>query len=254
LDSAIIVFLPTYNERDNIGPLVEQLFSLDLNLSILIVDDQSPDGTGAVADQLVVDHPERVRVIHRSGARGRGRAGIVGLSEAARTSCEYVVEMDADLSHDPAQLPELLDAIQDADVVIGSRYLNGDSVESFGWLRALNSNSARLLSRLLLDLRETDPTSGYRIYRKTVLEDIPWAQLISPGPSIVEELLFYIHRMGAHVKETRITYLRRRSGRSKITPGIILRWIVCLLRIRWVAMRPYDVDSTSLRNGNPCAR
>jgi dolichol-phosphate mannosyltransferase len=121
----VVVFLPTYNESENLPVLVEQIFSLGLDASILIVDDQSPDGTGAVADRWAAAYPDRIWVIHRDGPRGRGSAGIIGLAAAASRACAYVVEMDADLSHDPAQLPLLLEAIEAADVVIGSRYLEG---------------------------------------------------------------------------------------------------------------------------------
>jgi len=203
----------------------------------LVVDDMSPDGTGEVADALAQKYEGRVCVIHRDGPRGRGKAGIAGLSEAARSGCRLVVEMDADLSHDPDDLPRLLEAAQEADVVIGSRYIAGGSAEPFGLLRSLNSKTARWLSVLFLGLNYTDPTSGYRVYRREALERLPWDAMISEGPSIVEETLYYLKRNGARIVERPIFYRQRGAGATKITPWIILRWIAALMRIRQSANR-----------------
>ncbi|RJP31750.1 MAG: polyprenol monophosphomannose synthase [Candidatus Omnitrophota bacterium] len=235
MSQKITVFLPTYNERANLPVMVERLMALGLDLSILIVDDSSPDGTGDAAEQLAAAHAGRIRVIHRDGPRGRGLAGIVGLSEAAKTDCDFVVEMDADLSHEPEEIPRLLQAAEQADVVIGSRYIAGGKAENFGWLRTLNSATARWLSILILGLRFSDPTSGYRIYRREVLAQLPWEGMISPGPSIVEETLYYVKRLNARIVEVPIRYVERKHGSSKITIGIILRWIMTLLKIRWAA-------------------
>ena len=231
-DVELVVFLPTYNERENLALVVERLFELGLDMYILVVDDSSPDGTGDIGDQLAQKYKDRFRIIHRDGPRGRGLAGIVGLREASRMDCQYVVEMDADASHDPDELPRLLDIAQNVDLVIGSRYVEGGSAESFGLFRTLNSKVARFLSVLFLGLNYADPTSGYRIYRRDILEPLPWDKMISPGPSIVEETLFYIKRNKARIVEAPIAYKDRHQGSSKINIGIILRWILTLLRIR----------------------
>lgn len=231
----ITVFLPTYNERENLPLVVNRLFNLGLDLFILVVDDSSPDGTGEIAETLAQQYPNRLRVIHRQNPRGRGLAGVVGLREASRMNCKFVVEMDADASHDPDELPRLLQVVQNADLVIGSRYIEGGSAENFGLLRTLNSKVAKLLTVLFLGLRFADPTSGYRVYRREILEPLPWDRMISPGPSIVEETLYYIQRNGARIVEAPIAYRDRHEGSSKITIGIILRWILTLLRIRWAA-------------------
>jgi dolichol-phosphate mannosyltransferase len=237
MKSDIVVFLPTYNEIENLPIIVEKLFSLDLDLSILIVDDQSPDGTGDAADRLVEKYPDKIQVIHREGPRGRGKAGIVGLREASKLDCRLVVEMDADLSHDPNEMQILLDGINEADMVIGSRYIEGGSAASFGLFRSLNSKTARFLSIVFLGLNYTDPTSGYRVYKKEVLTPLPWDRMVSDGPSIVEETLYYIKRNGAKILEVPIHYKERHSGSTKITPGIIIRWIINLMRIRITAIR-----------------
>ncbi len=238
MKTEIQVFLPTYNERENLPVLVERLFAMGRDMGILIVDDLSPDGTGDVADELARKYEGRVRVIHRDGPRGRGKAGIVGLRELSQADCRLVVEMDADLSHDPDDLPRLLNAANDAGLVIGSRYMEGGSTESFGLLRSLNSKTARFLSVLFLGLNYTDPTSGYRVYRREALENLPWDHMVSDGPSIVEETLYYIKRAGTTIVEVPIAFRERQVGSSKITLGIILRWIVNLLRIRFAAKKP----------------
>lgn len=235
MKETVLVFLPTYNERENLPQVVEQLLALDYDLSILIVDDLSPDGTGDAADQLAEQHPNLVRVIHRDGPRGRGKAGILGLKEASQSKAEYIVEMDADLSHNPAQLPSLMEAAKDHDLVIGSRYIEGGSAESFGIFRMLNSKVAKFLSWLVLGLNQADPTSGYRVYRRGILAKLPWDAMISPGPSIVEETLYYIKRLNGRIIEKPICYEDRRSGSTKITIGIILRWIQTLFLIRSTA-------------------
>lgn len=232
MNSEIVVFLPTYNERDNLPLIAKRLYELGLDLSILVVDDNSPDGTGDVADALAIEYGERFRAIHRLEQRGRGYAGVVGLKEASQSGCRYVVEMDADLSHDPAELPRLLEAAQNADLVIGSRYIEGGGADKFSLMRQLNSKVARGLTVLFLGLHYTDPTSGYRVYRRELLEKLPWERMISPGPSIVEETLLYIQRLGARIVELPIQYRERHSGATKITPGIIGRWIITLLKIR----------------------
>lgn len=237
MKSDILVFLPTYNESENLVAMVEQLFALGYDLSVLVVDDQSPDGTGEIADRLAEQYRGRVRVMHRDGPRGRGYAGAAGLCEASKADCRLVVEMDADLSHRPVDLPGLIAAAAEADVVIGSRYIEGGQAEDFGWFRVLNSKVAKGLTRLFLGLNYTDPTSGYRVFRREALEALPWDCMISPGPSIVEEILYYLQRNGARVIERPITFQERREGQSKLNLWIRIRWIMTMLNIRRTAAR-----------------
>lgn len=232
MNERIVVFLPTYNECENLVGLVERLFALGFNLSVLVVDDKSPDGTGDLADQLASQYNGRVSVMHRKGPRGRGWAGIDGLREASKSECDYVVEMDADLSHLPSDLPRLLQAAQEADLVIGSRYVPGGKTENFSWFRVLNSKVARWLSILFLGLNYTDPTSGFRVYRREALTKLPWDKMISSGPSIVEETLYYLQRNQARIVEAPIYYLERREGRSKLNVWTRVKWIQAMLEIR----------------------
>ena len=228
----ILVFLPTYNEKGNLDRLGEQILSMGPEYSLLIVDDQSPDGTGEIADQLAKEHPGRVEVIHRAPPRGRGLAGRDGLRRASETDGDIIVEMDADFSHRPEDIPKLIEAIQDADVVLGSRYMPGGSTEGFGPRRRLNSRVAGLLSRLALGLRYSDPTSGFRAFRREALASLPWDRFLSDGPSIVGETLYALRKRGYRIAEVPIIFVERRVGESKISPKLILKWIFNLIRIR----------------------
>lgn len=227
-----LVFLPTYNERDNLEPLAEQILSISPEISLLIVDDQSPDGTGEIADRLAGTHAGRVRVIHRPPPRGRGLAGREGLQRASESDCEVVVEMDADFSHRPEDIPKLLETLEGADVVLGSRYMPGGGAVGFGLRRRLNSRVARLLSRWVLGLSYTDPTSGFRAFRREALSSLPWDAFLSDGPTVVEETLYALQKRGYRIVEVPILFVERRVGESKISPGLVLKWIVNLIRIR----------------------
>lgn len=231
-NSRILVFLPTYNERGNLEPLAEQLLSLSPEISLLIVDDQSPDGTGEIADTLARTHPGRVEVQHRPPPRGRGLAGRDGLRRAAETDCDIVIEMDADLSHRPEDIPKLIEALEQADVVLGSRYIPGGGTEGFGFRRRLSSHVAGLLSKWVLGLDYSDPTSGFRAFRREALAALPWDRFISDGPTIVEETLYALRKRGYRIAEVPILFVERRVGESKISPGLVIKWIINLLRVR----------------------
>lgn len=228
-----IVFIPTYNEKDNLRPLVEQILQLKLELQVLIVDDQSPDGTGQIADELVVEYPDRVLVMHRDQPRGRGYAGIAGFQYAATLDTEIILEIDGDLSHQPIFIPDFLDAIKEGDVVIGSRYIKGGDVVGWGWYRKLNSWVANNVARLILGLKFADCTSGFRAFRKEVVQALPWEIMLSPGPSIVEEILYHCTRKNFRIIEIPITFINREQGKSKVSPKLILRWIISLLKVRF---------------------
>jgi len=227
-----LVVIPTYNERENIGPLLREIFELDVELHVLIVDDDSPDGTGQIAEGLKALYP-RLEVMHRYRERGRGKAGIAGFQRALALGADYIIEMDADFSHHPRYIPLMLKEIEDCDVVIGSRAVAGGADIGRSLLRVWITRMANLYIRWLFDLQIRDCTSGYRCFRRKVLETIPLASLRSTGPSIVEEILYYCHRYGFQIREIPIIFTERRKGKSSLTLVKLWQTYLMLHRIRW---------------------
>jgi len=232
----ILALLPTYNERENIEAVLRRLFALPLPLEALVVDDLSPDGTGRIVERLKSQYPGRLEVMHRERPRGRGRAGVAAFQYAARVEgLDWVVEMDADGSHQPRFIPELLQAGDSADVVLGSRYVTGGRVEGWEFLRHLNSRVAGWVARILLGLWVKDPTSGFRLFRHEVVRALPWEQMISDNPSIVEEILYHCKRKGFRIVEVPIVFVDRKQGRSKFSFKLVGRWVLNLWRVRRTA-------------------
>ncbi len=230
-----IVIIPTYNEAANIGPLVKQILSQPGKLDVLIVDDNSPDGTGRLADTLAGDWAVsngRVNVLHRPGKEGLGRAYLAGFAWALKRGYEALIEMDADFSHDPIYLPQLLDAANDADLVLGSRYLNGISVVNWPLQRILLSWGANQYVRRVTGLRANDCTSGFRLYRREVLEAIDLESVTSNGYSFQVEMAFRTHQAGFRIVEVPIVFTERRSGSSKMSRGVIWESILVPLKLR----------------------
>jgi dolichol-phosphate mannosyltransferase len=233
---SILLILPTYNERENLEPLVSAIHSLGIpGLELLIVDDQSPDGTGNIADHLA-EADSTVHVIHRKPPRGRGLAGIEGFLWARDHGYLFAMEMDADFSHPPEFIPSLLAPFEQPqlgiDLVIGSRYIPGGRIEGWPMWRHWNSAVANWMARKVLGLHAKDCTSGYRCFSHRALQAIPWEELTTTGPAIVEEILYHFERAGFSHFEVPITFIERREGHSKVTPMTILRWIRELVRIR----------------------
>ena len=224
-----IVVIPTYNERENIGPLLRAVLAAEERLDALVVDDDSPDGTARVAQELARTTP-RVQILVRYRDRGRGSAGREGFLECLRLGYGLICEMDADFSHNPADIPRLLAAAQDADVVIGSRLVAGGSEEGRTWARTLVTLLASAYLRLALGVpRVRDCTSGFRCFRREALEQANVASLRSRGPSIVTELLFRCRRL--RIREVPIDFRDRRAGRSKFSframrDSLILPWLM----------------------------
>jgi dolichol-phosphate mannosyltransferase len=216
-----VVIIPTYNERENIPPLVEALLRHD-GVRVLVVDDQSPDGTGDVADEVARQHPGRVDVLHRTSKRGFGRSYIDGIKRAIAAGADLICQMDADFSHDPARLPDLLAAAAYADVVIGSRYVPGGAVVNWPRRRRLLSRFANMYVRAVTHVKVRDSTSGYRCWRRDALASLPLDQFVSDGYSFLVEMLFVASRQGRRVAEVPITYVERREGQSKMSRGIII--------------------------------
>ena len=229
--SALVV-VPTYNERENLPVLVEQLMQQP-NVSVLVVDDQSPDDTGAVADALARAYPGRIEVLHRTGARGLGRSYIDGiLTMLARpVQVDVICQMDADLSHDPRHLPSLIAATERADIVIGSRYVPGGDVVNWPKRRRMLSRFANTYIRLVTRLRARDCTSGYRCWRRDALAAIQLASFTSEGYSFLVEMLYAASAARLRFAEVPITFVERRLGESKLTRAVLVESVITPWRL-----------------------
>lgn len=227
----VLVVVPTYNERENLPVLARGVLSLP-GFRMLVVDDGSPDGTGGVADGLAREYPGRVEVMHRTGKRGLGRSYIDGLRHAlANTDAELICQMDADLSHNPEYLPALTAAAANADVVIGSRYLNGVSVVNWPLHRIFLSAFANRYIRAVTRLSPSDCTSGYRCWRREALQRLPLDTMVSDGYAFLVEMLFDADRNGARIAEVPIIFVERRQGQSKLSSNVILESIIMPWRL-----------------------
>lgn len=225
-----IVVVPTYNERENLPVLVEGLMKHE-NVRVLVVDDQSPDGTGDVADALARTFAGRVDVLHRTSRRGFGRSCVDGIAQAVREPVDVVCQMDADLSHDPADLPPIIAASANADVVIGSRYVPGGRIVNWPLRRRVLSRFANSYIRLVTRLTARDCTSGYRCWRREVLAAVPFDHIFSDGYSFLIELLFRAQQRGVRIAEVPITFVERRQGESKLSLGVLVESVVTPWRL-----------------------
>jgi dolichol-phosphate mannosyltransferase len=231
------LILPTFNEAGNVEAVVRaalaQLATTGREHTVLVVDDGSPDGTGEIADRLAGDH-EAVRVLHRASKQGLGRAYLAGFDLALTEGAELVLEMDADFSHDPADLPRLIAAADDADVVLGSRYVQGGGVENWGALRRLLSRAGSIYARTLLRVPVRDLTGGFKCFNRRVLEAIDLTGVHADGYGFQIELTYRAIQAGFSVREIPILFRERREGHSKMTTRIALEavWKVPALRFR----------------------
>jgi dolichol-phosphate mannosyltransferase len=227
-----LIIVPTYNELDNLRPLLEQVFSYAPDTDVLIVDDNSPDGTGKLADEIHEQNP-RVSVLHRSGKQGLGTAYIAGFKYAIAHGYDAAFEMDADFSHDPCYLPDFLKAIEHADLVIGSRYVPGGDTPNWSFLRRFISGGGNLYARLMLDIPVHDCTAGFRCYRREVLESIDLDSIQAQGYAFQVELAYRATRRGYKVVETPIVFMDRRVGKSKMSSTIFFEGFIWVLRTRF---------------------
>ena len=214
-ESRILVTLCTYNERENIGLLVPEIRRSLPHADVLVIDDNSPDGTGRLADELAAADPQ-VRVLHRAGKQGLGSAILAGFREAIRQGYDFVLNMDADFSHDPRYLPALVECMQRADVGIGSRYVPGGGVEGWGISRHFMSQGINWYARLCLRLSTRDNSGAFRCYRVSRLAQIDLDRVRARGYAFQEEILFYCRRAGCRFEEMPIVFRDRRYGTSKI--------------------------------------
>jgi dolichol-phosphate mannosyltransferase len=229
----ICVCLPTYNERQNLEPMVTRLGEILRDEGIvLVIDDSSPDGTGELADRLAGEH-EWVQVLHRPRKEGLGPAYLDGFRRALELGADLVLEMDCDFSHDPADVPRLVRAAQDADLVVGSRYVPGGGTRNWGFLRRLISRGGSLYAQLLLGVPIRDLTGGFKCYRRQVLETIDLDAIHSKGYAFQIETTYRALRAGFRVVEVPIVFVDREVGGSKMSKGIVLEavWKVPALRL-----------------------
>jgi dolichol-phosphate mannosyltransferase len=236
--SATWLVLPTYNEAGNIEMIVEavlpQLASTGEH-RVLVVDDNSPDGTGAIADTLAERHPGRVEVLHRAGKEGLGRAYVAGFNHALAHGASLVMEMDADFSHDPADIPRLVhEARHGADLVLGSRYIRGGGVVNWGMNRRIISRGGCLYAQMVLRVPVRDLTGGFKCFSRSVLEGIHMEQMHADGYGFQIELTYRALKAGFHVREVPIVFHERREGQSKMSARIAVEavWKVPALKLR----------------------
>ncbi|RMG18223.1 MAG: polyprenol monophosphomannose synthase [Deltaproteobacteria bacterium] len=231
----VLVIVPTYNEAENLEALAGAVFEvatrLPCALEILIVDDASPDGTGAIADRLAA-RDARVHVLHRPGKEGLGRAYLAGFDWALARNYDLVVQMDADFSHDPAHLPALLSAAQKADVVLGSRYVPGGGTVNWGLGRRLLSRGGSAYARAILRLPYRDLTGGYKVFRRAALEALSLSTVRSEGYAFQIELTLRAHRRGLRIRELPIVFEDRRVGQSKMSRRIVLEAVFLVWKLR----------------------
>jgi dolichol-phosphate mannosyltransferase len=223
------VCLPTYNERENLEPMLRALGEYDVR--VLVIDDNSPDGTGRLADRLA-EELDYVDVLHRPHKEGLGPAYLAGFRRALAEGAERILEMDCDLSHNPSDVPRLIAATEDADVAIGSRYVEGGGTENWGALRRAISGAGSLYARLLLSINVRDPTAGFKCYRREVLATIDLDAIHSKGYAFQIETVYRALRAGFTVVEVPIRFVDREAGGSKMSHAIVLEaiWKVPLLR------------------------
>ncbi len=228
-----LVVLPTYNEIENLGTIVPAVLAVDPRIDVLIIDDGSPDGTGDLADRLAGEHP-RVSVLHREGKQGLGTAYLTGFERGLERGYAYMLEMDSDWSHDPNYLSDLLDAVQEADLAIGSRYVKGVNVINWPMSRLLLSYYANKYAHWVTGLPLTDATSGFKCFRREVLEAIDFSKVGSTGYSFQIEMDFRAWKKGFTLVEVPIVFTDRRSGETKMSGAIVREavWRVWALRFK----------------------
>lgn len=229
------VVIPTYNEAENVTPMARALWELGVpDLDILIVDDESPDGTGAIADRLAEENPGRLYILHRTGPRGLGRAYVDGFRWALAHGAEAIVQMDCDFSHAPSDVPRLLAHIPQYDVVVGSRYVKGGRTdEKWGLGRVILSWWANLYARIILGCRVRDITAGFKAWKREALEGIDLDAIRSQGYVFQVEMAYVCERLGYRILEVPIYFEDRRIGHSKMTMPVKIEAALRVWEVRW---------------------
>lgn len=227
-----LVIIPTYNERDNVGPITSAVLAAEPRVDILVVDDNSPDGTGQLADELAAKEP-RIKVLHREKKQGLGRAYLHAFRWALEHGYQYIIEMDADFSHDPKYLPQLIDAAMGgADLVLGSRYVEGGGTVNWGVGRKILSRGGSLYARSILGVKVRDLTGGFKCFSRRVLEAIDLDEVVSSGYGFQIELTYRTLKKGFTVKEIPIVFEDRRVGQSKMSRKIFVEAMTMVWKLR----------------------
>jgi len=233
----ISIVIPTYNERKNIPILIKKILNLGLNTKIIVVDDNSPDGTGEIADRLAKKYKNKIFVIHRKGKLGLGTAYIAGFKYAIKQGSDLIFSMDGDLSHNPKYIPDFLKKInQSYDIVLGSRYIKGGDF-SLNIKRKIISKSANLFAKWMLGMDVNDLTTGYRCYKRKVLESINLDSIKSGGYSFLEEILFFCKKKGFKMAETPIIFTLRKGGKSKLARKEIIKFFFTIFRLKFKGVK-----------------
>ncbi len=230
----ITIIIPTYNEAENLPKLVSALFSLPLNIHILIVDDNSPDGTGEIADRLAAEHPNKVDVLHREGKLGLRTAYLTGIEYALAKGADAIAQMDADFSHEPKRLLEMAKLLENRDVVLGSRYVPGGRVDANWplwrkWLSAFGN----FYARTILGFGLRDVTTGFRLWRRETLEGMPLERIQSNGYVFLVEMVYIAHSLGYRIGEVPIYFADRQWGKSKMSFRIQREAALRIWAVRW---------------------
>jgi dolichol-phosphate mannosyltransferase len=246
-----LIVIPTYNERANLPEITHRILR-ETPFSILVVDDDSPDGTGRVADELASGSGGRVLVLHRTGARGLGRSYIDGMRRALALGAERICQMDADLSHGPEYLPTLVAATAAADVAVGSRYVNGVSVANWPLRRLMLSLSANMYVRLITGLPVHDTTSGFKCWRRAALQEVLQLPIDSDGYALQFEMLFHAHRCRRRIVEVPIVFVERREGASKMSARVV--WESMWRPLALVLRRRRPIPTVGRRSAAPAVQ
>ncbi len=228
------IIIPTYNEAENIQKLIQQIFSLSIpNLDILIIDDNSSDGTGQIADKLSQEYP--LRVIHRQKKLGLGSAYLMGFKKTLELGADIILEMDADFSHNPKDLPRLIQPIEQggADLVIGSRRIQGGNVKGWNYWRNLQSQAAMFFARLILNLKTRDITAGFRAYRAKILKKIDLNTISASGYAFQEEMVYWFEKNKFEIKEIPVIFIDRQYGQSKLAFKDILEFFITVFKLKF---------------------
>jgi dolichol-phosphate mannosyltransferase len=243
-----LVILPTFNERENLERIVAAILDQGAEFDVLVVDDNSPDGTGRIADRLALEMPSRVHVVHRPGKLGLGTAYIQGFEWAIERAYDYIFEMDADFSHCPDDLPRIREAVmRHADVAVGSRWVPGGGTRNWSFLRKFISRGGSLYARLILGMPVNDLTSGFKCFSRQVLERLDLQTVRSNGYAFQVEMNYRCHQQGYTIAEVPIVFVDRRVGKSKMGSHIVLEAMVVVLGLRLQSVSGSNQSATEAR-------